>query len=66
MVTRKKELGPRPLLKGLEGIKGLIILIENKNIKCIFFHAVYFVSSTIKNGYRNVNILGQLGVIKSV
>ena len=64
MVTRKEKLGPRPLLRGLEGIKGLIILIESKTIKCIFFHAVSFVSSTIKNGYRNVKILGQLGVNK--
>ena len=64
MVTRKKKLGSRPLLRGLEEIKGLIILIKSKNIKCIFFHTVAFVSSTIKNGYRNVNILGQLGVIK--
>ena len=59
-----KKLGPRPLLRGLDGIKGLIILIESKNIKCILFHTVSFVSSTIKNGYRNVKILGQLGVIK--
>jgi len=37
MVTRQKKLGPRPLLRELEGIKGLIILIYSKNIKCIFF-----------------------------
>ena len=64
MVTRKEKLGSRPLLWGLEGIKCLIILIQSKNIKCIFIHTVSFVSSKIKNGYRNVNILGKLGVIK--
>ena len=65
-MTNENKLRPRPLLMGLEGIRGLNAHIYSTNIKPIFFHAVSFVSSTIENGYRNVKVLSQLWVIKVV
>ena len=58
--------GPRPLLRGLQGIKGLFFLLYSEKLKLIFFNAVSFVVSQIEIGYMNVKVLSQFWIIKGV